>query len=405
MSRQERPRLRPGLGAEVDSSTSQHFIVFDQLRISRRYLRLNPLQFEAIKLFDGTNSLLDVQMQLMRLVGGQIIPLQIVEQLAAVLEEALFLDSPQYQALVGGPIRPPACVGVYEEDPQALREQFRDLFDDPRSAGHPRELRDDGKVRAALLPHIDYGRGGISYTWPLKEVVESTPASLFVIIGTSHYRPQDRFTLTRKHFQTPLGVVQTDQRYVERLAECCGEELFEAEVPAHFPEHSIELEVVLLQYLYEKRRDVRIVPLLVGSFGDCVRSRRTPGALPEVKRMVEALSEAERTAGEPVCYLISGDLAHVGPKFDDPAPVSVPQLEHSRRQDEALMGHAERADADGYFQLIADEEDERRICGLSPTWLTLTAARPARGRLVHYEQYVHPEGYESVSFAGMVFER
>ena len=69
-----------------------------------------------------------------------------------------------------------------------------------------------------------------------------------------------------------------------------------------------------------------------------------------------------------------------------------------------IVASEERADADGYFRLIADEEDARRICGLSPTWLTLAAAKPSRGRLVHYEQYVHPEGYESVGFAGMVFE-
>src|SRR5262245_49313620 len=321
-------------------------------------------------------------MRPMRLAGGQLVPLQIVERPAGVLDEVMFLGSPRYRAAVDGPIRPPACVGVYQEDPQALREQFRALFDDPLSSGHPRELRDDGKVRAALLPHIDYGRGGVSYTWPLKEVVESTPARLFVIVGTSHYRPQNRFTLTRKHFRTPLGVVPTDQGYVDRLAERFGDGLFEAEIPAHFPEHSIELEVVLLQYLYENRRDFRIVPLLVGSFGDCVRSGRSPGQADDVRRMVEALREVEGEAGEPVCYLISGDLAHVGPKFDDPAPVTVPQLEHSRRQDQALMQHAERADVDGYFQLIADEGDERRICGLSPTWLTLSAARPARGRLL-----------------------
>jgi MEMO1 family protein len=68
------------------------------------------------------------------------------------------------------------------------------------------------------------------------------------------------------------------------------------------------------------------------------------------------------------------------------------------------MNHAERVDLEGYFGVIAQERDERRICGLPPTWLALAAARPARGRLVHYQQYVHPEGFESVSFASMVFE-
>src|SRR3954454_7134769 len=98
MSRQDRPRLRPTLGAEIDHSTGQHVIVYDQLRLSRRYLRLNLLQFEAIKLFDGSRSLLDVQMRIIRLAGGQVVPIQVFEQLSDVLDEALFLDSPRYRA-------------------------------------------------------------------------------------------------------------------------------------------------------------------------------------------------------------------------------------------------------------------------------------------------------------------
>ena len=35
-----------------------------------------------------------------------------------------------------------------------------------------------------------------------------------------------------------------------------GDGLFDEELPAHYPEHSIELEVVFLQYLFEGRRDI-----------------------------------------------------------------------------------------------------------------------------------------------------
>ena len=50
---------------------------------------------------------------------------------------------------------------------------------------------------------------------------------------------------------------------------------------AHLPEHSIELEVVLLQYLFEGRRPFRIVPLLVGSFR---RPRRGASPTPPRRR-------------------------------------------------------------------------------------------------------------------------
>jgi hypothetical protein len=67
------------------------------------------------------------------------------------------------------------------------------------------------------------------------------------------------------------------------------------------------------------------------------------------------------------------------------------------------MKRAEAADPSAYFSVIAAEGDGRRICGLPPTWLTLQAIRPKYGRLLHYDQYVHPRGFESVSFASVAF--
>ena len=119
--------------------------------------------------------------------------------------------------------------------------------------------------------------------------------------------------------------------------------------------------------------------------------------------MIEALRKAEAETNEPICYVISGDLAHLGPKFDDPEPVAEPLLTHSRDQDCAILRHAEAADPTGYFQVIADESDRRRICGLPPTYTILEAIRPRRGKLLHYDQYVHPHGHESVSFASVAF--
>ena len=54
---------------------------------------------------------------------------------------------------------------------------------------------------------------------------------------------------------------------------------------------------------------------------------------------------------------------------------------------------------------FVEERDERRICGLPPTYTVLEAVRPSRGKVLHYDQYVHPRGYESVSFASVGFYR
>jgi AmmeMemoRadiSam system protein B len=398
----DRPRLRPGLAILPDQRDPSYIVLYDKLRISPRQQRLTVLEFDWVRLFDGARTLHDIQAEAVRQ-AGILMPLDAFADLARRMDEALFLDGPRFRELLEGPVREPSCIGCYEGDPEALRRQVWRLFTGPGGPGLPQETRPDGPLRAALLPHIDYGRGGTTFAWGFKEVFERTDASLFVVIGTAHYSAH-RFTLTRKNFKTPLGIVPTDQLFIDRLVRHYGDGLFDDEV-THLPEHSIELEVVFLQYLYEKRRPIRIVPLLVGPFQDCVLRDTAPSAKADIACMVEALRQVEAESGEPVCYIISGDLAHIGPKFGDSQPVQDGELEHSRRQDSALIRHAEATDMTRYFQVIADEGDRRRICGLPPTFVTLAATQPSSGKLLHYDQYVHPRRFESVSFASMAFYR
>jgi len=404
MSLSEKPRLRPFLTATPEDESERSYVVWDHLRLSDGYLRLTALELEWVQMFDGRHTLREVQSAAIELSDGLLIPLEVFDRLVRKLDQLLFLDTPRYRQELENPIRKPSCLGAYEPDALALNDQLEELFAGPGGPGLPGEPRPDDRLRAVLAPHIDYARGGKTYAWAFKELFERTPASLFVIIGTSHYSSA-RFTLTRKHFETPLGLVPTDGIYIDRLVEHYGEGLFDDEHQAHLPEHSIELEVVFLQYLYQNRRPFRIVPLVVGSFHDCVHSERLPAEADDIQRMVRALRAVDESLDEPVCYLISGDLAHIGPKFGDARPVAEPLLEHSRRQDLALLELAESADPSAYFRLIAAEQDQRRICGLPPTYTLLEALHPGKGKVLHYEQYVEPRGRESVSFASVAFYR
>jgi AmmeMemoRadiSam system protein B len=317
------------------------------------------------------------------------------------LDDALLLDSPRYLSLFESPARKPSCIGCYSDVPKELAEQLDHLFTAPEGPGLPGKRQSTRKqLRAVLLPHMDYGRGNITYGFGFKELIENSRASVFVIIGTSHYSPH-RFNITRQHFETPLGVVVTDQEYVNRIVTRYGDGLFD-DPAAHIPEHSIELEVVPLQHLMQQR-PFRIVPLLVGSFHDCIRKKTDPIDTEDIGRMVTALREAETACPDEVCYLISGDLAHIGPKFSDQKKACEPWLSASRSQDEKILNSLTAANPTTYFETIADEGDARRICGLSPTWLTLTTAQPRCGQVLHYQQFVDPSGHESVSFAAAAF--
>jgi hypothetical protein len=252
MSSPERPKLR-GLLAATPNGVDHQYVVWDQLRLSNAEILISGIELECLKLFDGQRDLRDIQLALMQVVGGILIPLDVIEGLSRRMGRADFLD---------GAVRKPTCTRSYAADSATLRRQLDRLFTGPGGAGLPGEPRPDSALRAALVPHIDYARGGRTYTWAFKEIYERSPATLFVIIGTSHYS-RHRFTLTRKHFETPLGIAPTDRAYIDRLVAHYGPGLFDDEVMAHLPEHSIELEVVFLQYLFEGKRPFRIVPLVV----------------------------------------------------------------------------------------------------------------------------------------------
>jgi AmmeMemoRadiSam system protein B len=398
-----RPRLRAGLSAARDARSSGHIVLYDTWRQSPQPLRLSLAEFHLLELMNGQQTVAELLGTSLALPasGGA----GMFHSLLARLEDALFLDGPRWQARLADPVREPSCLGTYAADPHELRRQIRALFTDRGSSGLPdAKARPNGRLRAVLAPHIDYGRGGHSYTWAFRELIEQTTASLFVIIGTSHYS-RHRFTLTRKNFKTPLGIVPTDQDYIDRLENHYGPGLFADEFQAHLPEHSIELEVVLLQYLLEGARPIRIVPLVVGSFHDAVINRHEPSQSSDIERMMRAIVQVEAELAEPPAYIISGDLAHIGPKFGDAMAVYSDWLAQSRAGDESLIDAAVAADFAGYAELIHREQDRRRICGYPPTYTLLQALRPTSGRLLHYDQYIHPQGYESVSFASMAFYR
>ena len=397
------PRLRPGLSASRDGRSAEFIFLYDTWRQSPQPLRVSLAEFSLIEQMNGQHAVSQL------LESSPALPVSggaaLLHTLLDRLEDGLFLDGPKWQARLAAPVREPACLGTYAADTQELRRQLHALFTDPQSSGLPDpKVKPNGRLRAILAPHIDYGRGGRTYTWAFKELVEQTTASLFVIIGTSHYSRQ-RFTLTRKHFKTPLGIVTTDGDYIDRLEKHYGAGLFADEYQAHLPEHSIELEVVLLQYLLAQSRPIRIVPLVVGSFHDAVLNRKSPSRSEDIDRMMKALVQLEAELPEPPAYIISGDLAHIGPKFGDSMAVHHDWLTQSRAGDEALINAAQAADWTAYADLITEEQDCRRICGYPPTYTLLQALNPSSGRLLHYDQYIHPKGYESVSFASMAFYR
>ena len=281
----------------------------------------------------------------MQQLGGQLVPLEILQRLAERLDNACSSTDPATPRGCDDPVRRPAHASAVT---RVSRVHFAINCDAllhrprrPRLAGRSHgPTAGCGGVGAAhrLRPRRRRLRLGLQGSRRAHRRV------LFVIIGTSHYSPH-RFTLTRKHFRTPLGIVPTDGSFIDRLVEALRRRPVRRRVWPHLPEHSIELEVVLLQYLYEGTAVIRIVPLVVGSSTIASPAARShAGSQDDIGRMVTALRAAEAETPEPICYLISGDLAHIGPKFGDDEPVAEPFLGAQPGAGQSDLRQAEAAD-------------------------------------------------------------
>jgi MEMO1 family protein len=410
MAQFDRPKLRPLSGRRIDHQGRPYVALDDPLGLFTGQV-LIPLDLfqQVIRHFDGRNTLAEIQS---RVQGetGRATPLADLEALVDKLDRAMVLDGAAYSSFVDQYARqvsrPSSHAGrSYPADGVALRAELARFFANPAGAGSLsiHEPGRPGSIRGILSPHIDFGRGGPVYSHAYKALVERSDADVFVILGVAHQPCRHRFALTRKDFQTPLGLAQTDRGFVDHLADVAGNHLFEDEL-AHRTEHSIEFQVVFLQYVLGGRRDFTIVPILVGSFHDLMLDGSDPINDPEVGRMIRALRSAEAASGKKVAYIGGIDLCHVGPEFGDPSPVDDATLETIRGFDRAMLDRAASRDSAGWFSEAARVENRWRVCGLAATYTMLEAIGPARGRLLSYDQAVNPSRTCCVTFASVAFE-
>ena len=407
----ERPKLRNVSAFPVEVSGRQLVAIQDPLRISEKPVALSQTAFFIVSLFDGNNSILDIQEQYTRKYGDILFSDQ-VRELIKELDAKFLLENERFEEhkrSVSGEFRATSvraafhAGGAYSSDPGALEDQLTAFFASPEG---PVESKADvgvsRNVRGIVAPHIDLTRGGPCYAWAYKEISERCDADLFVIFGTSHSVSRNSFILTTKDFQTPLGVMPTDKGFVGSLAAGYSADLFEDELVHKF-EHSIEFQVVFLQHVLRGRKNVRIVPILCSSFGEGVKGNALPSELPEVSDFISLLKEAVAGNGSSVCFVASADLSHVGRRFGDQMELSSSLLDLIRARDMEILKYVEQLDAPGFYRSVQKDGNAQKICGLPPIYALLSVIEASQGRILKYSQAPERDTESVVSFASLSF--
>ncbi len=413
----DHPRLRPVEAFPVQQDGKALICLRDPQHFAQP-LVVSPSTYFILSHFDGTHSLIDIQEAYCRKFGDLLFS-EDLKKIIGLLEDHCYLYSERFLEHQGKiieefrrlPTRPPAHAGtVYKEEPADLRAQLEGYFQSPDGPGQPNQESSNRTPRAIVAPHIDFHRGGPCYAWSYKELADGPGADLYILLGTSHCGGESPFTATLKDFVTPLGTVETDKEFVRELQKNYGGDLF-AEEHLHRTEHSLEFQVVFLQYvaqrqaeLSEKHGAFKIVPILVSSFHPMVQSRTLPEKDPRTGGFLKALRGLVEKEARRVCFIAGVDLAHVGTQFGDREPVTPDFLKWVEEEDRRLIEKLAALDAQGFFHEISKDQDRRRICGFSPLYSLIQLLDGSQGRFLRYNQAFTPETGSAVTFTSVIFD-
>ena len=171
----------------------------------------------------------------------------------------------------------------------------------------------------------------------------------------------------------------------------------------HRNEHSLELQALYLHCLFANRRNIRIVPILCGSFHEIIAKNALPQEIEELNVFIETLRTMIMEDERRICLVAGADLAHVGPQFGHSFRVSPLVMDEIKAKDLSMLDHVVKGDAAGFFEYMRRENDQRNICGLPPIYTLLRLLDNVEGKLLNYSQWRDPDGNGAVTFASLAF--
>ena len=244
-------------------------------------------------------------------------------------------------------IRPPAVAGqFYSASAAALETEVAGYLDASASAA---------PMTAVICPHA-----GLMYSGHVAGAVLSRVAlpDTVILIGPNHTGSgPDASVYPEGAWQIPGGAVSVNRDLAQTIL--ARYPRAQADTSAHQREHCLEVQ---LPFLRRQRRDIRIVPIVLGTrdpavclaFGRCLAA------------LIAELSGTDLSSTTRPLLLASTDMNHY--ESD----------EVTRDKDRHAIAAIERLDPDGLDAAVADHDIS--MCGVAPTLAVLHAAR-ALGRM------------------------
>ena len=245
-------------------------------------------------------------------------------------------------------IRKPAVAGqFYPATATELTRQIEENFKDSLGPGHLPEVVESGprNIVGMVCPHAGYPFSGHTAAYAYDALASDGHPDVAVVVGVNHGRGGLKSAVQMSGaWRTPLGDLMIADDVAKKIAAALPS--FVTEPEAFRSEHSLEVQLPFLQYLYEEA--LLFVPVMMGE-QDYETSRKVGEAI------------AGALDGRDAVVVASTDMTHYQ------------SAQTARQQDQVLIRRIEAMDAEG----LITERATRQIsmCGSGPVAATIIAAQ------------------------------
>lgn len=278
-------------------------------------------------------------------------------------------------------IRHPSQAGAfYAGTAQSLKAQIEGCFTHRFGPGKLPKVVEDGfrNVVGLLCPHAGYMYSGPVAAHAYYNLAADGKPDVVVIFGPNHTGRGSALALMSEGvWRTPLGEIKIDTLTAKQIVD--ESRIVDVDDSAHTFEHSIEVQLPFLQYLYGSA--FKFVPICF-LMQDLESSR-------EVGRAV-----AKALSGKNGLIIASTDMTHYEPH------------ERAQRKDKMVIDAVAKMDEELYYSTV--ESQNISTCGYGPTVAVITAAKllgAKRAQLLCYKtsgdvisDFSSVVGYASMSF-------
>ncbi|WP_445664437.1 AmmeMemoRadiSam system protein B [Fodinibius sp. AD559] len=306
--------------------------------------------------------------------------------------EAKYEASTVHQSVTAG--------NSYPADPNDLKDYLDNAF-----AKHAQEnLNLPDSAKALYAPHIDPRVALESYVKAFAPIRDLKPNRV-IMLATSHHAglypdlyQNNPFILINKDFNMPLGTIPRDQKAIKKLQHADTDMGISAHDRAHRMEHSLELHLLFLSYLWD--HEYEIVPFVIRGLDDLYYVE--DGHLGQQLNNFSAFLNKKYADDNDTFFLISGDLAHIGKKFGDDSPAAT-MFDDVKSFDQRFLEHGSQNSRAAMLELMKKDYDPYRICGFPPLYTFLQAMPNIQGEILSYDLWDERERDSAVTFGSILY--